>query len=135
MLGIGSLVGPNLNGVAPGLNVILQIQPPFFGRVMSGSDPFTVLWQDGRLETMIDGGALDELLDATLENRERLFLQVVRPVGIDGKPLSSARFDSQVIAVYKRRDGTSPDRVLLRGINTGTYYELAAEAVGIVPGL
>lgn len=135
MLGVGSLVSVNLNGTGGALSVILQIQPPFFGRISAGGGPFDVVWQDGRVVTNVDGGALDELFEATEETRNRLFLQVVRPAGSDGRPVSSPRFDGEVVAVYRRREASNPELALVRGINTGTYRELAADSLSVVPGL
>jgi hypothetical protein len=113
-IGIGSIVSPKATLI--GIQVVQGI---LFGRVVSGADPFVVLWYPSGVDPeTIPATALDEISITALSTS--LVGQRVKVTSPDGQNIWGL---AVCIAQYRRGD-TLVEYSLLQNIVGGAYLEV-----------
>lgn len=113
-------------------------QPPHFGVVDDAADQNSlgVIWDDGRLQTGIDGATLDRLGTPDANEVSRLVGRVVRVrSGAAGSNSESSSYDALVVALYTRAPDSanaSATLALVRTLAGGVYREVLSSTL-IVP--
>ena len=129
----------SINGV---LGPLVQPQPPFFGRVTSDSDQtaLSVLWQNGHLETGIQGDTLDLIGDPDALEVSRLqgfFVKVGADPDTDSSLWESPEYQGVIVSMYTRdatASGVASATLSLMFTNTHTYREVFSADLIPVPG-
>jgi len=131
-LAIGNRVSP-AQGVPATVQLILPaVNGPLFGIIVSGAEPWNVLWNNGVHDTSIAGAGLDQITagDSSLKNQfEGKRVQIVSP---DNQSTWSY---SLCIAIYKRTPagtGTAVDYALLQNTTSGAFQEVPAANIAVV---
>lgn len=129
----GDIVMPHR--VSTDYTVGYQAQPPTIGACSNVGGPgafYDVLWETGRRSLSVEGVALDKLWTAAGD--PTLVGKVVElAINPDMSLQPSSSYDGIVLGQFRRDpagDGNlGPDRVVVKLLNSGAYYEADARDV------
>jgi len=131
-LAIGNRVSPSQGNPANVPATLPPVTGPLFGIIVSGTDPWNVLWNNGVHDTSLAGTGIDQITagDSTLKDQfEGKRVQIVSPDN------QSTWAYSLCIAIYKRNPagtGTAVDYALLQNTNSGAFQEVLAANIAVV---
>jgi len=118
--------GPPVSSFAAGGFNRVSPQPPIDGVVVSGQDPWSVLFRDGTLLALVPGAVLSEITAPSQPNIDAWLNKIVLPPGF------SQEYTAQVVSVFgviENADVAASTNLLCKMLSNGEYYEIRLGAL------
>lgn len=106
----------------------LTPQPPHFGVIDSGADPYVILWDNGVSSSAIPGTIINDLYAVSANSRTTYFGRVVAIAN------ESPEYQGVVVAMYRRGSAVAAEAALVCDLTSNTYREVLVSQLAVVGG-
>lgn len=103
-------------------------QPPKVGKVLAVESGYTVLWEDGILNTSLPAAAFDDLYSVAANTRSTYWGKVV---SIDNE---SPNYQYIVISMFRRGAVGATEMAVVRALGSRVWREVRCSQLAVVAG-
>ncbi len=130
-LGVGSIV--TMKSASADLPVATNgpdftPQPPKVGKVLAVESGYTVLWEDGILNTSLPAAGFDDLYSVSLGAHTRSWGKIV---AIDGE---SPDYQYLVVSMFRRGGALATELAIVRALGVAAWREVRVSELVVVAG-
>lgn len=130
-LGVGSIVTLKASSVdLPGSTKGPDFtpQPPKVGKVLEVASGYTVLWEDGILNTTLPAAGFDDLYSVSSGERARLWGSVVTIAA------ESSDYSYIVVSMFRRGSNVATEKAIVRALNQRVFREVRCSELAVLAG-